>query len=68
MSSRWAIKSVIVVWRDVSSEGAATDLLALGSGEKEAGMGLGEKGLEDVWVLMAQRGWRDYVRVGYVVN
>jgi hypothetical protein len=54
----WVIQSVVVIWRDVSSKPAETDLLGIE----------GEKMLEDVWALMAQRGWRDYVRVRYVVT
>ena len=47
-----------MVWRDVSIKPAETDLLGIE----------GEKMLEDVWALMAQRGWRGYVRVRYVVT
>jgi len=56
--SRWTVKTVAVRWRDVfKSEGAETSLL-----------GLDPVGVERVFLLMDQRGWKDYVQIGYVVN
>jgi hypothetical protein len=46
-----------VAWKDVSSQGAETDLV-----------GMDEVQLKWVVRLMAQRGWRDYIRVGYTEN
>jgi hypothetical protein len=55
--NHWRLLIIVVVWRDVSSQGAEIDLV-----------GMDEVQLKWVVRLMAQRGRRDYIRVGYTEN
>lgn len=57
------IKKISVYWRDVSSIDALMALYCEETGAKQ--MTLNAEKLKDVWKLMEQRGWKDYLRVDY---
>ena len=54
---KWDVE-IKVIWKDVEADGgderAETDL-----------RGKNKAGLKEIWAMMKQRGWRDYVEVKY---
>jgi hypothetical protein len=57
------IKKISVYWRDVSGIEALMTLHCEDNGAKR--MTLNAEKLKNVWKLMEQRGWKDYLRVDY---